>query len=50
MSTDTMTARNQMLMARRTIRALESIDERTREQNEDLRRAKKTVVRLGAIP
>ena len=47
---NSMSDRNQLLMARRTIRALESIDSRTREQNEDLRRAKHTVVRLGAIP
>lgn len=45
-----MSAANQRSMARRTIHALESIDARTREQNEDLKRAKETVVRLGSIP
>ena len=47
---DNMPASEQLKMARRTIAILDSIDSRTREQNEDLRRAKETVVRLGVIP
>jgi len=49
-SFDNMSSTNQLTMSRRTIRALESIDARTQEQNEELRRAKETVVRLGVIP
>ena len=50
MTGGTLSGNDQLAMARRTIQALEGIHHLRREQREDLRRAKETVVRLGSIP